>query len=62
MILFAPLDVLLSPQEARQPDIVLVHRKRMHMKRMNILKKRGVEGTPDLVAEIVEKIPPLPDE
>jgi Uma2 family endonuclease len=48
IILFAPIDVILSPHEVRQPDIVLVHRKRM-----NILKKRGVEGAPDLVAEIL---------
>ncbi|MEC5424977.1 Uma2 family endonuclease [Virgibacillus sp. C22-A2] len=48
IILYAPVDVILSSTEVRQPDIVLVHRDRI-----NILSKRGVEGTPDLVIEIL---------
>lgn len=48
VILFAPLDVILSPTEVRQPDIVMVHRSRME-----IIMKRGIEGAPDLVVEIL---------
>lgn len=48
IILYAPVDVILSANEVRQPDLVLVHRKRM-----DILSKRGVEGAPDLVVEII---------
>ncbi|WP_458413231.1 Uma2 family endonuclease [Schinkia sp. CFF1] len=48
IILNAPVDVILSPNEVRQPDIVLVHRKRL-----DIISKRGVKGAPDLVIEIL---------
>lgn len=48
LILHAPVDVILAPKEVRQPDIVLVHRKRLE-----IISKRGVEGAPDLVIEIL---------
>lgn len=48
IILYAPVDVILSATEVRQPDIVLVHRKRF-----NIISKRGIEGAPDLVVEIL---------
>lgn len=48
IILYAPVDVILSPKEVRQPDIFLVHRKRL-----DIITKRGVEGAPDLVIEIL---------
>ena len=48
VILYAPVDLILSDSEVRQPDILLVRRDRMH-----ILSKRGVEGAPDLVVEIV---------
>ncbi|MFE8698473.1 Uma2 family endonuclease [Cytobacillus sp. FJAT-53684] len=47
-ILHAPVDVILSPAEVRQPDLVLIHRKRME-----IISKRGIEGAPDLVVEIL---------
>mgnify|MGYP001945688081 CR=1 FL=1 len=47
-IFYAPIDVILSPYDVRQPDIVLVHRNRT-----DILSKRGIEGTPDLVIEII---------
>lgn len=48
-IVFAsPIDLILSPTEVRQPDIVMVHRNRLH-----IVTRRGIEGAPDLVAEIV---------
>lgn len=48
IILFAPVDVILSNTEVRQPDLVLVNRNRL-----DILSKRGVEGAPDLVVEIL---------
>jgi len=44
----APLDVILSETEVRQPDLIMVHRSRSH-----ILTQRGIEGAPDLVAEVV---------
>ncbi|SFB10223.1 Endonuclease, Uma2 family (restriction endonuclease fold) [Lentibacillus halodurans] len=47
-IFYAPIDVILSVQEVRQPDIALVSQKRM-----DILTNRGIEGAPDLVAEII---------
>lgn len=47
-ILSAPVDVILSSSEVRQPDIILVSRKRI-----NIISNRGVEGAPDLVVEIL---------
>lgn len=47
-ILNAPIDVILSPTEVRQPDIVVVNRKRI-----DILRNRGIEGAPDLVVEIL---------
>jgi Uma2 family endonuclease len=48
IILVAPLDVILSPTEVRQPDLIMIHRSRL-----NIIKMRGVEGAPDLVVEIL---------
>ncbi len=48
IILNAPLDVVLSPKEVRQPDLIMIHRSRMH-----IIKKRNIEGAPDLVVEIL---------
>jgi Uma2 family endonuclease len=47
IILPAPVDVILANHEVRQPDLVLVHRKRIE-----ILSNRGVVGAPDLVIEI----------
>jgi Uma2 family endonuclease len=46
-IFLAPLDVILSDIEVRQPDLIMIHRNHM-----NIIKKRGIVGAPDLVAEI----------
>ncbi|WP_010531735.1 Uma2 family endonuclease [Lentibacillus jeotgali] len=48
IILDAPIDVILADNEVRQPDLVLIHRKRL-----NILRNRGVIGPPDLVVEIL---------
>lgn len=47
IILFAPLDVILSQTEVRQPDLILIHKSRH-----SIITYRGVEGPPDLVVEI----------
>lgn len=47
-IFFAPIDVILSSNEVRQPDIALVDRKRI-----DILTNRGIEGAPDLIIEIL---------
>jgi Uma2 family endonuclease len=44
----APLDVILSETEVRQPDLIMIHRSRL-----NIITKRGIEGAPDLVVEIL---------
>lgn len=48
LILYAPVDVILSSTEVRQPDIVLVKRNRL-----DIVSNRGIEGAPDLVIEIL---------
>ncbi|ANE45836.1 hypothetical protein SY83_05435 [Paenibacillus swuensis] len=48
IILDAPFDLILSPTEVRQPDLAIIHRSRFH-----ILSKRGVEGPPDVVVEIL---------
>ncbi|GAX91116.1 Uma2 family endonuclease [Effusibacillus lacus] len=47
VIISAPVDVILSKMEVRQPDIVMVHRSRM-----SVITRRGIEGPPDLVVEI----------
>ncbi|MFC5407485.1 Uma2 family endonuclease [Cohnella soli] len=48
-IVFAsPIDVILSATEVRQPDLVMVHRGNM-----GIVTRRGIEGIPDLVGEIL---------
>lgn len=48
IILYSPVDLILSPSEVRQPDLVLIHRDRF-----DIISKRGIEGAPDLVVEIL---------
>lgn len=52
LFFYAPADVILSQTEVRQPDLVMVSRQRVE-----ILTDRGIEGSPDLVIEI---IPPSP--
>lgn len=48
-IIFAsPIDLILSNKEVRQPDLVMVHRSKI-----DIITSRGIEGVPDLVAEIL---------
>lgn len=48
LIFFAPLDVILNETNVVQPDVLMIHRSRRH-----IVTSRGVEGAPDLVAEIL---------
>ncbi|MBO9609613.1 MAG: Uma2 family endonuclease [Paenibacillaceae bacterium] len=50
IILLSPIDVILSDTEVRQPDIVMIHRSRMA-----IISNRGINGSPDLVVEIMSK-------
>jgi Uma2 family endonuclease len=50
IIYSAPIDVILSATEVRQPDLVLIHRSRM-----GIVEKKGINGAPDLVVEITSK-------
>lgn len=47
-ILFAPLDVIFDNTNVLQPDLLMIHRSRLH-----IVAKRGIEGAPDLVAEVM---------
>ncbi|MBO8155851.1 MAG: Uma2 family endonuclease [Bacillaceae bacterium] len=47
-ILDAPIDLILSNHEVRQPDLVMIHMERRH-----IITRRGIEGAPDLVVEIL---------
>lgn len=46
LIVDAPIDVILGQTNVVQPDLLMVHRSRLH-----IITKRGIEGVPDLVVE-----------
>ncbi|MCF6093433.1 Uma2 family endonuclease [Microaerobacter geothermalis] len=48
IILEAPIDVIFADDEIRQPDLLMVH-----FSRESIVSKRGVEGPPDLIVEIL---------
>ncbi|MEF2967458.1 Uma2 family endonuclease [Paenibacillus sp. M1] len=48
IILASPIDLILSNKEVRQPDLVMIHRNKI-----DIITQRGIEGIPDLVAEIL---------
>lgn len=48
LILYSPVDLILSATDVCQPDLVMIHRTRL-----DILSARGIEGIPDLVVEIV---------
>jgi Uma2 family endonuclease len=48
LIYHAPLDVILSETNVLQPDIMMIHRSRL-----DIVTERGIEGSPDLVVEIL---------
>jgi len=47
-IFAAPIDLILSDSDVRQPDLVMVRRSNA-----SILTRRGIEGVPDLVAEVL---------
>ncbi|TMN21403.1 Uma2 family endonuclease [Lentibacillus cibarius] len=44
----APIDVILSDKEVRQPDLIMIHKDKLHL-----ITNKGVEGSPDLVIEIL---------
>lgn len=48
IILHAPMDVILSDDEIRQPDILLIHNSRKE-----IITERAIVGPPDLIVEIL---------
>lgn len=48
VVFLAPIDVILSEKEVKQPDLVLLHRSRI-----GLVTQRGIEGPPDVVAEIL---------
>lgn len=47
-VLMSPLDVFLDNKNVFQPDVLFVSEKRL-----KIISKRGVEGAPDLVVEVL---------
>jgi Uma2 family endonuclease len=47
-VLNAPVDVILSQYSVLQPDIVMLRKDKAHL-----LTKRGIEGPPDVVVEIL---------
>lgn len=49
-VFFAPVDVYLNSKNVFQPDILFISNERI-----DILKKEGVYGAPDLVIEILSK-------
>jgi Uma2 family endonuclease len=53
---FAPLDVILSQHHVRQPDFVFVANDRLE-----IVTERGIEGAPDLAAEVLSPSTALKD-
>ncbi len=47
-ILYAPMDVILSDISIVQPDLIYITREHLHL-----ITTRGIEGTPDMVIEII---------
>ncbi|PKQ70814.1 Uma2 family endonuclease [Raineya orbicola] len=48
MVIYAPVDVILDDENLVIPDLVFVRESRKH-----IITEKGIEGTPDLVVEIL---------
>jgi Uma2 family endonuclease len=48
IVLSAPIDLILAETEVRQPDLIMIRRDRL-----SIITKRGIEGPPDLVVEVL---------
>jgi Uma2 family endonuclease len=48
IIIHAPMDVILSDQDTRQPDLMMIHRSRSH-----IVQEHAIVGAPDLAVEIL---------
>ncbi|MBS3900171.1 MAG: Uma2 family endonuclease [Dethiobacter sp.] len=48
VVIPAPFDLILSLTEVRQPDLVMIHRNRLE-----IITGKGIEGSPDLVVEVL---------
>jgi Uma2 family endonuclease len=50
-VYYAPIDVVLSPENVVRPDIFLVDKRRL-----GIIKKKNVQGSPDLIIEILSTV------
>lgn len=48
IVLFAPVDVYFDEENMMQPDVIYVSNEKMH-----IVRKKRIEGTPDLLVEIL---------
>jgi len=48
IVVCAPLDVVLTPNDVVQPDILFISKERI-----NIVTERNIQGAPDLVVEIL---------
>jgi Uma2 family endonuclease len=49
-LLVGPVDVLFGDQDYLEPDLVFVQNARME-----VMKRRGIEGAPDLVVEVLSR-------
>ncbi|MEW6661708.1 MAG: Uma2 family endonuclease [Bacillota bacterium] len=49
-VFFAPIDVVLSPQDVVQPDLIFISNERRCR-----LTEKNVQGAPDLVAEVISE-------
>ena len=56
VVLDSPLDVILSEKNTIQPDLVYVDRARC-----NLLRKRGIDGAPTLLVEVISPTRPTFD-